>query len=119
MSGKGSKQRPTDLDKFRKNFEKVFSENPDLDVELDELSGAIKIESKASAARQERKVTLIKEWTDNNGVEMVVINIDDALTNKVIPKNLYRTMLRDPVSYKPGKDHDHIIEVDGVEISDK
>ena len=50
---------------------------------------------------------------------MVVINIDDALTNKVIPKNLYRTMLRDPVSYKPGKDHDHIIEVDGVEISDK
>ena len=109
MSGKGSKQRPANLKKFRKNFEKVFND-PKVKAELDELSGAIKIESKASEARQEREIKLIKEWTDHNGVEMVVINIDNALTNKIIPKNVYRTMLRDPVSYKPGEDH--IIELE-------
>lgn len=109
MSGKGSKQRPTDLTKFRKNFEKVFND-PKVKMELDELSGAIKLETKASEARQEQEIKLIKEWTDNNGVEMVVINIDNALTNKIVPKNVYRMLLRDPVSFIPSDDH--IIEVE-------
>lgn len=97
MNGKGSKPRPTDLKKFSKNYEKAFGKKLSK-AEIDEMTGVIKIETEASNRRQERRVKVIKEYTDENGIDMVIININDSLTNKTIPKQVLQTMDRELVN---------------------
>ena len=112
MSGKGSKQRPTDLKKFGKNYEKAFGTKP-TKAEIDRVTGAIKLETISSEVRQKRKVKLIKEYVDQNGVEMVIVNINDALTNKVITKGVYNTLNRDNTNEDAPKDD--IVDAEIVE----
>jgi len=97
MNGKGSKQRPTDLKKYGKNYKKVFDKKTN-NAQVDEMTGVIKIETEASGRRQERKVKVIKEYTDENGTDMVIININDSFTNKIIPKQLLQTMDREIIN---------------------
>lgn len=93
-NGKGSKQRPVDIDKFRKNYDNVFGKGK-LKVDVDKLTNAIKLETISHETRSKRKVKVIKEYTDSNGVEMIIININDSLTNRIIPKALYTTLERE------------------------
>jgi len=119
MSGKGSKQRPTDLKKFGKNYEKAFGEKLNK-VDIDRLSGAIKMESKSSEIRQKRKVKLVKEYVDQNGVEMVIVNINDSFTNKVITRSVYNTLERDLTNDDaPADDIVDAETVETVDIDDK
>ena len=96
-NGKGSKQRPTDIKKYTKNFEQVFGKKFNK-VDMKALNNIIAIESKSSEVRQKRKIKVIKEYTDHNGTEMVIVNINDALTNKVIDKRVLLTLEHELVS---------------------
>lgn len=97
MNGKGSKQRPTNHAKYGKNYEKVFRKSIN-NAHVDDMTGVIKIETEASGRRQERKVKIVKEYTDQNGVDMVIVNINDSFTNKTIPKQLLQTMDRELIN---------------------
>jgi len=97
QNGKGSKPRPTDLKKYQENFEDVFREKLG-DKKFKSLQDTIMIETAASEKRQKRKVKIIKEYTDQNGIEMVIVNINDSLTNKVIDKRLLQALEHDVVN---------------------
>jgi len=90
---KGSKQRPTDLKKYTENFEKVFNKNTmsGMDIHINE-AGAIEINNASGESTRERKIRVIKEYTDQNGIEMVIVNVDDALSNKTMTKNKLRAL---------------------------
>lgn len=96
-NGKGDKTRPGDLKKYQKNFEKVFGKKLSKS-RIKSLENVIAVETAASEARQKRKIKIIKEYTDSNNVEMVIININDSFTNKVIPKNMLKVMEHDLVN---------------------
>lgn len=108
MNGKGDKQRPTNLKKFRKNYDKVFMKNKptkesvsSIDVNIDESTGAIKIRNSEGIETKERKIRVIKEYTDLNNVSMVIVNIDDALTNKVMTMRQLKTLQHELVNEEP------------------
>lgn len=96
-NGKGDKQRPGDLKKYQKNFEKVFGKKINKQ-DIKKLENIIAIETEASEQRQKRKIKIIKEYTDHNGVDMVIVNINDAMTNKVIDRRILHTLEHDIVS---------------------
>tara|TARA_R110001632_G_scaffold184128_2_gene304226 strand:+ start:2604 stop:3023 length:420 start_codon:yes stop_codon:yes gene_type:complete len=111
MNGKGNKPRPTDLKKFRKNYENAFGKGI-TKAEIDKMSGVIKLESISSEVRQKRKIKVIKEYTDQNGVDMVIININGATANKVVTKNIYKTLEHDIVD--TDRKYETFISSDGV-----
>jgi hypothetical protein len=99
MNGKGDKQRPTNLEKFGKNYDKAFDKNEvidnitkSIDVDFDNDTGAIKIRNSDGIETREKKINVIKEYVDINNVEMVIVNIDDSLTNKVMTKRQLKTL---------------------------
>lgn len=105
MNGKGDKQRPTDLKKFGKNYDKAFDKNniidnvtKSIDVDFDNETGAIKIRNSDGIETREKKINIIKEYVDNNNVEMVIVNIDDSLTNKVMTKRQLKTIRHEVVN---------------------
>lgn len=97
MNGKGSTPRPVDIDKYQENYEKIYGKKM-TKAEVDAMTGVIKLETQASNVRQERKVKIIKEYIDENGIEMIIININNSFTNKTIPKQVYLTMERELVN---------------------
>ena len=99
-NGKGSRPRPTNLKQYQKNYDKVFPVKNDIETQaaLDKVTGAIKLETKSSEIRQDRKVRVIKEYVDNNGVDMVIVNINDAFTNKTIPRRVLDSLEREIVN---------------------
>lgn len=98
MNGKGSKQRPTDMKKYHKNYEKAFNKNvkkiaDEANVNIDPDSGAITISNKGGTIKtRERKIIVKREYVDQNGIEMCIVNIDDALTNKTITKRQLKVL---------------------------
>lgn len=97
QNGKGSKPRKMNLEKFQKNFEDVFRDKVGEEA-FKSLQDTIAIETAASENRQKRKVKIVKEYTDQNGVEMVIVNINNSLTNRVIDKRLLQTLEHDVVN---------------------
>lgn len=99
MNGKGDKQRPTNMKKFGKNYDKAFNKDDiindvtkSIDVDFDSDTGAIKIRNSDGIETREKKINVIKEYVDINNVEMVIVNIDDSLTNKVMTKRQLKTL---------------------------
>ena len=98
MNGKGSKQRPTDMKKYHKNYEKVFDKDikniaDEANVNIDPDSGAISISNKGGTIKtRERKIVVKREYVDHNGIEMCIVNIDDALTNRIITKRQLKVL---------------------------
>jgi len=108
MNGKGDKQRPTDLKKYRKNFDKAFRKakkeanvKDSIDVNINQDTGAIELKSSSGVTHRERKIKVIKEYTDLNKIEMVIVNIDDSLTNKVMTKRQLKTLQHELVNEEP------------------
>lgn len=108
MNGKGDKPRPTDLKKFRKNFEKAFSKKKNnkkvrdsIDVNIDQDTGAIQLKSSSGVEHTEKKINIIKEYTDNNGIKMVIVNINDSMTNKVMTSRQLKTLQHELVNEEP------------------
>ena len=108
MNGKGSKQRPTDIKKYRKNYDKVFKKSKDklakkvadeANVHIDPESGAINISNKGGTiSTREKKIVIKREFVDQNGVEMVIVNIDDALTNTTMSKRQLKVIQHEIVN---------------------
>lgn len=114
-NGKGSRPRPANLKQYQKNYDKVFPVKNDIETQaaLDKVTGAIKLETKSSEIRQDRKVRVIKEYVDNNGVDMVIVNINDAFTNKTIPKRVLDSLEREIVNddYVPVESTEHTNDI--------
>jgi len=97
-NGKGSKQRPTNLKKFRKNFDKAFKKDKkdilaQADININPDTGAITVKNKdGSIQRREKKIVVKREYVDQNGIEMCIVNIDDALTNKIMSKKMLQAL---------------------------
>lgn len=98
MNGKGSKQRPTDIKKYGKNYDKAFKKKlkkaaQEANVNIDPDTGAISVTNKTGTIKtKERKIVIKREYTDQNGTEMCIVNIDDAMTNKTISKKMLRAL---------------------------
>lgn len=108
MNGKGDKQRPTDLKKYRKNYDEAFDKTKvadniaqSIDVNIDEQTGAIQIRNNDGIETRERKIRIIKEYTDLNNIDMVIVNIDDAMTNKVMTKRQLKTLQHELINEEP------------------
>jgi predicted HAD superfamily phosphohydrolase len=105
MNGKGDKPRPTNLKKYRKNFDIAFNKakrvakvKDSIDVSINQDTGAIELKSNSGVTHRERKIKVIKEYTDQNGIDMVIVNIDDSLTNKTMTKNQLKTLQHELVN---------------------
>lgn len=105
MNGKGDKQRPTNLKKFGKNYDKAFDKNKlidnvakSIDVDFDNNTGAIKIRNSDGIETREKKIKIIKEYVDINNIEMVIVNVDDSLTNKVMTKRQLKTLRHEVIN---------------------
>lgn len=94
---KGSKPRPTDLKKYTENWENVFSGAGEIDVRVND-NGAIEIKNSSGESTTEKKYRIIKEYVDQNGIEMVIVNVDDALSNKTMPKIKLRALQHEVVN---------------------
>lgn len=98
MNGKGSKQRPTDMKKYGKNYDKAFKKKlkktaQEANVNIDPDTGAISVTNKEGTIKtKERKIIIKREYTDQNGIEMCIVNIDDAMTNKTMSKKMLRAL---------------------------
>lgn len=98
MNGKGSKQRPTDLKKFGKNYDKAFKKKlkkaaQEANVNIDPDTGAISVVNKDGTIKtKERKIIVKREYVDQNGIEMCIVNIDDAMTNKTMSKRMLKAL---------------------------
>ena len=97
-NGKGSKQRPTNIKKYGKNYDKAFKKKlkkaaQEANVNIDPDTGAISVVNKDGTIKtKERKIVIKREYTDQNGVEMCIVNIDDALTNKIMSKKMLKAL---------------------------
>lgn len=108
MNGKGDKQRPTDLKRYRKNFDKAFKKvkkkanvKDSIDVNINQETGAIELKSSSGVQHTEKKIRVIKEYTDMNDIPMVIVNINDSLTNKVMPKKQLKALQHELVNEEP------------------
>lgn len=97
-NGKGSKQRPTNMKKYGKNYDKAFKKKlkkaaQEANVNIDPDTGAISVTNKEGTIKtKERKIVVKREYTDQNGIEMCIVNIDDAMTNKTMSKKMLRAL---------------------------
>lgn len=97
-NGKGSKQRPTNIKKYGKNYDKAFKKKikkaaQEANVNIDPDTGAITVSNKAGTIKtKERKIVIKREYTDQNGIEMCIVNIDDAMTNKTMEKRMLKAL---------------------------
>lgn len=97
-NGKGSKQRPTDLKKYSKNYDKAFKKKikkaaQEANVNIDPDTGAISVTNKDGTIKtRERKIVIKREYVDQNGIEMCIVNIDDAMTNKTMTKRMLKAL---------------------------
>lgn len=96
-NGKGDKPRPVNGDRYRKNYDKIMFKPKDIEHNVNFNKGAIEIETKSSEKRQQRDIKIVKEYTDSNGIEMMVINIDGSFANKTVTKNTYKILVHDVV----------------------
>lgn len=98
MNGKGSKQRPTNGKKYRKNYDKAFKKklkkvSKEVDVNIDPDTGTISIGNKdGSSKRVEHQIVVKREYVDQNGIEMCIVNIDGGLTNKTMTKKMLHAL---------------------------
>ena len=108
-NGKGDRSRVTNHDQFRKNFDKVF----DKEKFTEDLTKMIEQEQKLSSKRQNKKIKIVKEYTDRNGIKMAVININDSLTNTIVTKRQLDGMNREIVNedYLSKTKKDDVIDV--------
>ena len=98
---KGSKQRPTDLKKYGKNWDNVFNDSQEqVDVKIND-QGAIEIKNTSGEQTKERKIRVVKEYTDQNGIEMVIVNVDDALSNRTMTKSKLRALQHEIINQEP------------------
>jgi len=97
-NGKGSKQRPTNIKKYGKNYDKAFKKKikkaaQEANVNIDPDTGTITVSNKAGTIKtKERKIVIKREYTDQNGIEMCIVNIDDAMTNKTMEKRMLKAL---------------------------
>lgn len=97
-NGKGSKQRPTNMKKYGKNYDKAFRKKlkktaQEANVNIDPDTGAISVTNKEGTIKtKERKIIVKREYVDQNGIEMCIVNIDDAMTNKTMTKKMLRAL---------------------------
>jgi prenyltransferase beta subunit len=97
-NGKGSKQRPTNMKKYGKNYDKAFKKElkktaQEANVNIDPDTGAISVTNKDGTIKtKERKIIVKREYVDQNGIEMCIVNIDDAMTNKTMTKKMLRAL---------------------------
>ena len=97
-NGKGSKQRPTNHKKYRKNYDKAFKKNikkaaQEANINIDPETGVISVANKTGTIKtREKKIIIKREWVDQNGIEMCMVNIDDALTNKIMSKKMLKAL---------------------------
>jgi hypothetical protein len=97
-NGKGSKQRPTNIKKYGKNYDKAFKKKikktaQEANVNIDPDTGTISVSNKAGTIKtKERKIVVKREYTDQNGIEMCIVNIDDAMTNKTMSKKMVKAL---------------------------
>ena len=95
MSGKGDTPRPMDLDRYRENFEKIFS-NPAIDNLLSKEGGEEMFDDIVGQIhKQKREVEVVKKYTDDNGVTRYVVNINNNLTNNTITEAQYLSIINE------------------------
>lgn len=98
---KGSKPRPTDLKKYGENYEHAFKDKlNEVDVTINQ-QGAIEIRNSDGEITKEKKIRIIKEYVDQNGIEMVIVNVNDALSNRTMTKNKLRALQHEIVNQEP------------------
>ena len=96
--GKGSKQRPTNMKKYGKNYDKAFKKKikkaaQEANVNIDPDTGAITVSNKSGTIKtKERKIVIKREYIDQNGIEMCIVNIDDSMTNKTMSKRMLKAL---------------------------
>ena len=96
MSGKGDKPRPTNLEKYRENFDKIFN-NPEMEECMEEMLRRPGIEEmiKEEAGlikKNQRRIKIVKTYVDINNVKRLVVNINDSLTNRVLTEAQYLSL---------------------------
>jgi len=108
-NGKGDKNRVSNHKSYRKNFDEVF----DKEKFTKDLTKMIEQEQKLSSKRQSKKIKIIKEYTDQNGIKMAVININDNLTNTIVTKRQLDGMNRELINkdYLSKSTKDDVIDV--------
>lgn len=114
---KGSRNRVKDIKKFNENYKKIFNKDLPKDISVEraeELNIILDDEQKLSRVRSEKKITVKKEYIDKNGIDMVVVNINDAMTNTIMSARELKALQHECVNeeYQPTTNESDVIEVE-------
>lgn len=114
---KGSRNRVKDIKRYNDNYKKIFNKDLPENITVErakELNIILDDEQKLSRVRSEKKIAVKKEYTDRNGIDMVVVNINDAMTNTIMTARELKALQHECVNeeYQPTSGDSDVIEVE-------
>jgi len=111
---KGSRNRVDNIEKYTENYKKIFGKTPPKDLSIEraeQLDIILDDEQKLSRQRTEKKIIVKKEYTDRNGVDMVVVNINDSMTNTIMTARELKALRHENINDEYVSVEDDVIDV--------